>query len=179
MYFFFNNQQKVLIDHSEAITSIDVNVEKNLAITGSKDKTAILWNFRDGSVSYRLTLHNDIIVKVFLTSNANIAVTGNWLIDTISFLFYRWFQSFFYLQASRDSIVNVWSTVHGYLLTKINLQYTLADFFATADGNRLVFRFEDCCYFPIVGLSIKEMNTSQSANNLNVSFASLKSAEGI
>ena len=81
--------------------------------------------------------------------------------------------------ASRDSIVNVWSTTFGYLLTKINLQYTLADFYGTVDGDRLVFRFEDCCYFPIVGLSIKDMNTSQSVNNLNTSFASLKSAEGI
>ena len=80
-------------------------------------------------------------------------------------------------QASRDSTVNVWSTDSGGQLTSINLMYTLTDFKTTNDGNRLIFRFEDSAYFPIIGLSIKNINKTHTSNFFNRSFTSLKSVD--
>lgn len=144
---------QVLIEHTEAITSIDVNVENNLVITGSKDKLAIIWNFRDGSVSHKLD-HGDEIVNVFLAARGSTAITG-----------------------SKDSVINVWCTMYGHLLTSIDLHYTLADFKATSDGTRLIFRFEDCINFPIIGLTIKKLNRchQKSSKFFNNSLSSLKS----
>ena len=67
---------KVLIEHAQPITSIDVSNNKNLVVTGSKDKLALIWNFRDGSVLHKLNSHQDEIVKVFITLNGSNAITG-------------------------------------------------------------------------------------------------------
>ena len=143
-----------MIEHIAPITSIDLNTEKNLVLTGSKDRIALIWNFRDGSVSHKLMNHDDEIMQVYFVSNATTAVTG-----------------------SRDGVINVWCTRFGHLLTSINLNHTLTEFKASSDGTRLIFRFEESSKFPIVSLTIKKFQSFQRCSFFNNSIPSLRSYE--
>lgn len=67
---------QVLIEHDGPITSIAVPFNNNLILSGSKDKLALLWSFKDGSVIHKLSAHQDSIVTVGITFDGNIAISG-------------------------------------------------------------------------------------------------------
>jgi hypothetical protein len=67
----------------------------------------------------------------------------------------------------------VWSTHYGYLLTSINLQYTLADLLVSCDGSRMIGRFEDCTGVPILALTHKIAKEASRT----ISHSSFKSFE--
>lgn len=65
-----------MIEHDAAITSIAVPFNNNLVVSGAKDKLALLWNFKDGTVIHKLSAHQEIIVKVAITFDGNIVISG-------------------------------------------------------------------------------------------------------
>ena len=67
---------KVLIEHEGGITSIAVPSNNSLVVTGAKDKQVIVWNFKHGSVNHKLCLHTDVIVKVAITFDGNVVISG-------------------------------------------------------------------------------------------------------
>ena len=67
---------KVLIEHDGPITTIAVPTSSNIVLSGSKDKHAIIWNFKDGTVVHKLPAHQDEIVKVAVTYDSIVAISG-------------------------------------------------------------------------------------------------------
>ena len=65
-----------MIDHDGHITSIAVPFNNNIVVSGSKDKLVIIWNFKHGSVNHKLNFHHDIIVKVAVTYDGNVVISG-------------------------------------------------------------------------------------------------------
>jgi WD40 repeat protein len=63
---------KVLIEHDDSITSIAVPSQNDYVVSGSKDKSVILWNFHDGSVIFKLNGCTSEIVKVAISSDATV-----------------------------------------------------------------------------------------------------------
>lgn len=139
---------QVLIEHDNAITSIDVPFNNNLIVSGAKDRLVLLWNFKDGSVIHKLSGHHDIIVKVAITFDGNIIISG-----------------------SKEGVINVWSSRYGFLLTSINLQFTLVELIVSMDATSIVARLADSTNLAIIGLTHKSLFDSSKA----ISQASLKS----
>jgi WD40 repeat protein len=67
---------QVLIEHDGPISSIAVPFNNNVVVSGSKDKTAILWSFKDGSCMHKLIGHQDVIVKVAIAFDGSIIISG-------------------------------------------------------------------------------------------------------
>ena len=67
---------QVLIEHDGPITTIAVPTSSNIVLSGSKDKHAIIWNFKDGTVVHKLPAHQDEIVKVAVTYDSIVAISG-------------------------------------------------------------------------------------------------------
>jgi WD40 repeat protein len=65
-----------LIEHDGGITSIAVPNPSNYVVSGSKDKQVIFWSFKDGSVIHKLNGHNDVVVKVAITSDSTVIFSG-------------------------------------------------------------------------------------------------------
>ena len=55
-------------------------------MTGAKDKSVIIWNFKHGSVNHKLSLHTDIIVKVAITFDGNVVISGKINLNLVVFI---------------------------------------------------------------------------------------------
>ena len=161
-----------MIEHDASVTTIASPVNNTIVVTGSKDKSVILWSFKDGTIIHKLTAHQDIIVKVAIKNDGSITISG-----TVYIIFVLFSLKLFLIIiiGSRDGVVNVWSSYYGVVLTSINLQYTLSDFILTNGSAKLVFKLEDSPFLPIVRLT----NKSPKDSNRTMSLSSLKSLESI
>jgi WD40 repeat protein len=125
-----------------------------LVVTGSTDTVAIIWGFKDGAVIHKLQGHDDIIIRVDITFDSNIVIT-----------------------ASRDGLINAWSSKYGYLFSTIAMQFILSDIILSTNGYSLIARLENSVYMPIIGISNGWLKESNIANNNSTSLASIKSNE--
>ena len=137
----------MLIEHDGPITSIAVPNNNLFVVTGSKDKLALIWSFRDGCVLHKLPIHNDYVSKVATTNDGSLVIT-----------------------ATRDSTISVWSSRKGTLITSINLHCVLIDFMVSLDGTRMIASFKDSNSLAIIGLTNKTaiMNDFKSPNRTSV-----------
>mgnify|MGYP001388179267 FL=1 len=67
--------------HNSSLTSVALNAAGTLALSGSRDQTAILWEVASGRVSHRLLGHNAVVRAVAFDPNGQYALTasGNYL----------------------------------------------------------------------------------------------------
>ncbi|MFL6313338.1 MAG: AAA family ATPase [Terriglobales bacterium] len=68
---------RVLSGHKNPITSLDFSRDASELISGSQDRTAILWDTATGSVRSVFTNPDDIVSSVKLTRDGSLALTGS------------------------------------------------------------------------------------------------------
>lgn len=102
-----------------------------------------------------MSLHKDEIVKVALTLDSSVIFS-----------------------ASRDGIINVWSTIGGHLLSGIDLHCGIHDILIALNGSRLIVRLINSSSIPILQFnnkSIQNINVSTlSQMNLKISDSKYK-----
>lgn len=62
--------------HSEAVTSVDISADGNTAISGSTDKTVILWDLVQRDVQQRFVGHDGIVRAIALSRDGRWAISG-------------------------------------------------------------------------------------------------------
>ncbi len=68
---------KMLIGHTDSVTSVTFSFDSNYALTGSRDKTARFWDLKTGKTLLELKAHTDWINSVAISKTGKIALTGS------------------------------------------------------------------------------------------------------
>ncbi len=66
-----------LVGHSQSITAVSMTPDGKIAISGSRDKTCIVWNVKLGSVITSLRGHTDGVLSVCITPDGMRAISGS------------------------------------------------------------------------------------------------------
>jgi WD40 repeat protein/serine/threonine protein kinase len=71
-------QQQTLKGHSASVSSIALTPDRRIALTGSQDQTARLWELASGRCLRTLESHGGPVAAVALTPDGRLALTGGW-----------------------------------------------------------------------------------------------------
>ena len=69
--------EPVVQGHSDDVRSVALSGDGSLALTGSYDRTAILWDAKSGEKLRTFSGHKDNVTSVALSGDASLALTGS------------------------------------------------------------------------------------------------------
>jgi len=77
-YSLFHGKTRFAFPHKQAVTQVDISQSNQLAITGSMDYTAKLWNLKDGNLLY-IWQHQSTLSNVAISPDDKYALTNEGL----------------------------------------------------------------------------------------------------
>lgn len=67
---------QVLAGHDDIVSCVTIADHNRNVISGSHDKTLIVWNMSTGEIEQRLKGHTDIVTSAKMTADGSIVVSG-------------------------------------------------------------------------------------------------------
>ena len=66
-----------LIGHSNSVLCTAISQNNSIAVTGSEDETALIWNLDNGKLIFNLTGHAAPVTTVAISNDNSKVVTGS------------------------------------------------------------------------------------------------------
>src|SRR5690242_1712247 len=67
----------VLKGHSSSVTAVAISNDNSFVVTGSYDRTACIWNAKDGALKHKLIGHTKEIKNIAISKDNSFIVTGS------------------------------------------------------------------------------------------------------